>query len=159
MKIEIDVPAQKLTLLDDAGGVVRRYDVSTAANGVGEQDGSNCTPRGRHIVRAKIGAGASLGTVFRGRRPTGEVWSQALHEKNPGKDWMLTRILWLSGCEPGFNRLGPVDTMRRMVYIHGSADTAPMGVPKSHGCIRMRNDDVAELFDLVPAYTEVDIRA
>ena len=159
MKIEIDVPTQKLTLLDDDGAVVRSYEISTAANGVGEESGSNCTPRGRHIVRAKIGAGAPLRAVFRGRRPTGEVWSQALHEKNPGKDWMLTRILWLSGREPGFNRLGPVDTMRRMVYIHGSADTAPMGVPGSHGCIRMRNADVAELFDLVPPYTGVNIKA
>ena len=159
MKIEIDVPTQKLTLLDDGGAVVRSYEISTAANGVGEESGSNCTPRGRHIVRAKIGAGAPLRAVFRGRRPTGEVWSQALHEKNPGKDWMLTRILWLSGREPGFNRLGPVDTMRRMVYIHGSADTAPMGVPGSHGCIRMRNADVAELFDLVPPYTGVNIKA
>ena len=159
MKIEIDVPAQALTLFDDAGKVVRRFSVSTATNGVGEENGTNCTPRGRHIVRARIGAGLPMRTVFRGRRPTGEVWSPGLHEQFPGRDWMLTRLLWLSGCEPGKNRLGSVDTMRRYVYIHGTADLEPMGVPGSHGCVRMRNEDVAEFFDLVPPYTPVEIRA
>jgi L,D-transpeptidase YbiS len=159
MKIDIDVRTQTLTVLDDAGAVLRRYLVSTGANGVGEQYGSNCTPRGRHIVRAKIGAGQPLRTVFRGRRPTGEIWTPELHTQHPGRDWMLTRLLWLSGCEPGFNRLGKVDTMRRMVYIHGASDVAPMGVPGSHGCIRMRNEEVVELFDLVPPYTLVEIRA
>lgn len=158
MRIEIDVPAQMLTLLDDAGKVVRSYPVSTAANGLGEQTGSNCTPRGRHIVRAKIGAGQPMRAVFRGRRPTGEIWSPELHAKFPGRDWMLTRLLWLSGTERGRNRLGNVDTMRRYIYIHGSADLAPLGVPGSHGCVRMRNEDVVELFDLVPPYTEVEIR-
>jgi len=158
VKIEIDIPAQMLVLLDDEGAVVRSYPVSTAASGLGEDEGSNRTPRGRHIVRAKIGAGLPLRTVFRGRRPTGEVWSPELHEKFPGRDWMLTRLLWLSGCELGKNRLGKVDTMRRYVYIHGSPDLEPMGVPGSHGCVRMRNDGVAELFDLVPPYTPVEIR-
>ena len=153
------MPAQTLTLRDDAGKALRTYPVSTAANGVGEQNGSNCTPRGRHIVRAKIGAGQPMRSVFRGRRPTGEIWSPELHAKFPGRDWMLTRLLWLSGCEPGRNRLGKVDTMRRFIYIHGSADLAPVGVPGSHGCVRMRNEDVVELFDLVPPYTEVEIRA
>ena len=100
-------------------------------------------------MRAKIGVGQPLNAVFVRRRPTGEIWSPALHARDPGRDWMLTRLLWLSGCEPGFNRLGDVDTMRRMIYIHGSADSAEMGVPGSHGCVRMRNPDVAELFDLV----------
>ena len=159
MRIEVDVAAQTLTLFDAAGEAVRRYRVSTAANGVGELEGSNCTPRGRHIVRAKIGAGRPLRTVFRGRRPTGEMWTPELHAQHPKRDWMLTRILWLSGCEPGFNRLGNVDTMRRFVYIHGAPDLAPMGVPGSHGCVTMKNDDVAELFDLVPPYTPVDIHA
>ena len=159
MKIDIDVPAQTLTLLDDSAKVVRRYLVSTGKNGVGEQNGSHCTPRGRHIVRAKIGGGHPLRTVFRGRRPTGEVWTPQLHAAHPGRDWMLTRILWLSGCEPGFNRLGTLDSMRRFIYIHGAPDSAPMGDPGSHGCVRMRNDEVVELFDLVPAYIPVEIRA
>lgn len=159
MKIEIDVPSQTLVLLDDEGETLRRYSVSTGKAGVGEQSASNQTPRGRHIVRAKIGAGLPLRTVLRGRRPTGEVWSPELHALHPGRDWMLTRILWLSGCEPGFNRLGLVDTMRRFVYIHGAPDLAPMGVPGSHGCVRMRNEEVIELFDLVPTYTAVEIHA
>ena len=154
MKILIDVPRQELVLSNG-----KRYAVSTAKNGPGEKNGSFCTPRGRHVVRAKIGAGQPLGAVFVRRRPTGEVWTPELHAKYPGRDWMLTRILWLSGCEPGFNRLGGVDTMRRMIYIHGAPDSAEMGKPGSHGCVRMRNRDVAELFELVPPYTPVEIRA
>ena len=158
MKIEIDVPAQTLSLLDGQGKVLRTYSVSTAKNGVGEKNGSFCTPRGQHIVRAKIGAGRPLGTVFVRRRPTGEVWSPELHAQYPGRDWMLTRLLWLSGCEVGRNRLGDVDTMRRYIYIHGSPDTAAMGTPGSIGCVRMRNSDIAELFELVPIYAPVLIK-
>ena len=159
MQILIDIPSQTLSLLGDDGACIRRYSVSTARNGAGEASGSFCTPRGRHIIRARIGAGAPIGAAFRGRRPTGEVWTPALAAANPGRDWILTRILWLSGTEPGFNRLGEVDSMRRYIYIHGTPDTEPMGVPLSIGCVRMRNRDVAELFELVPAGTPVDIRA
>jgi lipoprotein-anchoring transpeptidase ErfK/SrfK len=158
-RIRISIPAQTLALLDEGGRMVREYAVSTAANGPGERRGSHCTPRGRHVVRAKIGAGAAPNSVFVGRRPTGEVWSPDLAAQHPGRDWILTRILWLSGCERGFNRLGEVDTMRRYIYIHGSPDTVPMGVPGSIGCVRMRNADIVELFDLVPAGTLVDIVA
>lgn len=157
MHIRISLPQQSLELRNDRGDLLRRYAVSTATNGAGEVQGSNCTPRGRHIVRARIGAGAAPNTVFRGRRPTGEIWSPALAMEHPGRDWILTRILWLSGTEPGRNRLGAVDTMRRYIYLHGSPDTASMGIPGSIGCIRMRNPDIVELFDLVPAYTRVDI--
>ena len=159
MRILIDIPSQTLSLLGDDGACIRRYSVSTARNGAGEASGSFCTPRGRHIIRARIGAGAPIGAAFRGRRPTGEVWTPELAAANPGRDWILTRILWLSGTEPGFNRLGEVDSMRRYIYIHGTPDTEPMGVPLSIGCVRMRNRDVAELFELVPAGTAVDIRA
>jgi lipoprotein-anchoring transpeptidase ErfK/SrfK len=157
MKIEIEVPAQTL-VLKEGQQTLRTYSVSTAKNGVGEKNGSFCTPRGRHIVRAKIGAGQPLNAVFVRRRPTGEVWSPELHAQYPGRDWMLTRILWLSGCEPGRNRMGDVDTMRRFIYLHGSPDTAEMGKPGSIGCVRMRNRDIAELFELAPPYTEVYIR-
>lgn len=157
MKIEIHLKTQTLTLLDDDGRVLRCYPVSTAVNGPGEQAGSFCTPRGRHVVRARIGAGQPLGAVFRARRPTGEIYTPELGEAEPGRDWILTRILWLSGKEPGFNRLGACDTMRRYIYIHGTPDEGFVQAPSSHGCIRMRNADVAELFDLVPPYTEVDI--
>jgi lipoprotein-anchoring transpeptidase ErfK/SrfK len=151
--IRIDLKKQELTFQG------KTYSVSTAKNGPGEKNGSFCTPRGRHIVRAKIGAGQPLGTVFVRRRPTGEVWTPALHAKYPGRDWMLTRILWLSGCERGFNRLGDVDTMRRYIYIHGAPDSAEMGRPGSIGCVRMRNRDIVELFDRVAPYTPVEISA
>ncbi|HLU76431.1 MAG TPA: L,D-transpeptidase [Burkholderiales bacterium] len=157
MRIEISIPEQRLTLYGDGGEAVKTYAVSTASKGAGEKQGSHCTPRGRHIIRAKIGAGAPLDTVFVGRRPTGEIYTPELGARFPDRDWILTRILWLSGCEPGFNRLGDVDTMRRYIYIHGAPDSAPMGVPGSIGCVRMHNRDLVELFDLVPAGTPVFI--
>lgn len=125
--------------------------VSTARNGVGEQNGSGCTPRGLHRVRARIGDGLPRGAVLRGRRWTGEIWSPELHARYPGRDWILSRILWLSGEEPGVNRLGPVDTFRRYIYLHGTPDSEPMGVPLSHGCVRLRNADLIDLFSRVPA--------
>ena len=151
--IHIDLETQQLTFRG------RTYVVSTSSKGAGEKNGSFCTPRGSHIVRAKIGAGQPLGAVFVRRRPTGEVWTPELHERYPGRDWILTRILWLSGREPGRNRLGDVDTMRRYIYIHGCPDSAELGKPGSIGCVRMRNRDVAELFELVAPYTAVNITA
>src|SRR5882672_11480230 len=155
--IIVQVPAQTLELFD-GGSLFRRYVVSTSDRGTGEENGSFCTPRGRHLVRARIGAGAPLNTVFVKRRPTGEVYTPQLAARFPGRDWILTRILWLSGREPGFNRLGEVDTMRRYIYLHGSPDSAEMGKPGSIGCVRMRNRDIVELFDLVPPYTPVEIK-
>lgn len=157
MKLLISVARQRLVVFSEHGEVLCEYPVSTAKAGVGEMSGSYQTPRGRHRIRAKIGVGQPVNSVFVGRRPTGEVWTPELYAAFPGRDWILTRILWLSGCEPGRNRLGCVDTMRRYVYIHGSPDTAQMGVPGSHGCIRMRNADMVELFDRVPCYSEVEI--
>ena len=156
-RIEISIAEQSLMLLPDGGRELRRYSVSTSRNGAGELEGSLCTPRGVHVVRAKIGAGQPFNAAFRGRRPTGEIWTPELGERFPGRDWILTRILWLSGCEVGKNRLGKVDTMRRYIYIHGSPDTVPMGKPGSIGCIRMRNHDIVDLFDRVPAGTPVNI--
>ncbi len=158
MKLIVSVAAQTLQLIDQNDTVLRQYPVSTAHAGVGEISGSYQTPRGPHIIRAKIGADQPANSVFVRRRPTGEMWTPALAEAFPGRDWILTRILWLSGCQPGHNRLGCVDTMRRYVYIHGSPDTAEMGRPGSHGCVRMRNADIIELFNLVPCYAAVDIR-
>lgn len=140
-----------------AGRLLVSYPVSTALNGPGELSGSNCTPRGLHEVRARIGADLPLNAVLRGRRWTGEVWSEALHAQFPERDWILSRILWLSGREPGFNRLGKVDSMRRYIYIHGTPDAEPMGVPRSHGCVRMRNADLLELFPRVPVHCAVRI--
>jgi len=153
--LRVSLATQTLALLR-AGVVTKTYSVSTSKHGAGELQGSFKTPRGRHVVRAKIGAGAP-NAVFRGRRLTGEIYSEELRRANPDRDWILTRILWLSGKEIGKNRLGSVDTMRRYIYIHGAPDSEPMGVPGSIGCIRMANGDLAELFDLVPAGTVVDI--
>ena len=156
MHIHVSIANQTLTLVDQ-NGQQTRWPVSTAANGPGEAEGSNCTPRGRHVIRARIGAGEPLNAVFVARRPTGEVYTPALAAAHPGRDWILTRILWLSGCEPGRNRLGSVDSMRRFIYIHGTPDTEPMGVARSHGCVRMRNADVMDLFDRVPVGCPVTI--
>jgi lipoprotein-anchoring transpeptidase ErfK/SrfK len=156
-RIEVRISSQSLDLLDDAGVLIRRYRVSTSKNGAGELNGSYCTPRGRHVIRAKIGAGQPPNTVFVERRPTGEMYTPDLAGRFPGRDWILTRILWLSGGEPGFNRLGQVDTMRRYIYIHGSPDSVEMGRPGSIGCVRMHNSDVIDLFDRVKVGTKVEI--
>lgn len=132
--------------------------VSTARNGVGERANSECTPRGWHVIRAKIGAGLPANAVLVSRRPTGEIYSPQLRAAFPGRDWILTRILWLSGLERGRNRLGDVDTMRRYIYIHGCPDEDPIGVPGSRGCVKMHNEDIVTLFDLVPAGSRVLIR-
>jgi len=155
--IEVSIPGQRLRLFEGER-VLMDVRVSTAVNGPGEREGSECTPRGWHRIRAKIGQGCPENTVFRGRRPTGEIYTPELARENPKRDWILTRILWLSGLEPGKNRLGNVDTMRRYVYIHGCPDEHPMGVPSSHGCVKMRNRELVELFDQVEAGTRVLIR-
>ncbi len=147
-RLYINIPQQRLVFYED-DRLLLESRISTAANGVGEKNGSGCTPRGKHIIRAKIGAGLPENSVFVGRRPTGEHYNETLAETFPGRDWVLTRILWLSGCELGHNRLGNVDTMRRYIYIHGCPDTLAMGKPASHGCIRMRNDDIITLFDRI----------
>jgi lipoprotein-anchoring transpeptidase ErfK/SrfK len=157
MHIEISISQQTLTLFDEFGGVKAKYLVSTAANGTGCIKNSGCTPLGAHIIRAKIGANAPENAVFVGRRFTGEICTPELMAQFPARDWILTRILWLSGKEPGKNRLGDVDTMQRYIYIHGSPDSAEMGKVGSHGCVRMRNKDIVELYDLVAVGTAVVI--
>ncbi|MFA7095072.1 MAG: L,D-transpeptidase [Gammaproteobacteria bacterium] len=152
--VHVEIPRQRLRLLE-GGRVVVEYPVSTAKNGPGERRGSECTPRGWHVIRAKIGAGCPINTVFVGRRPTGEIYTPALRERYPERDWILTRILWLSGLEPGRNRLGEVDTMRRYIYIHGCPDEEEVGVPGSHGCVRMHNLALVDLFDRVTVGTRV----
>lgn len=155
MPIRLQLSLAQQLLRVHGAGADRCYTVSTARTGAGEQSGSGCTPRGLHYIRACIGAGMPSGTVFVGRRPTGETYTPALAEQYPQRDWILSRILWLCGCEPGVNRGGNVDTQRRFIYIHGTPDTEPMGVPLSHGCIRMRNSDLIELFDLVVPGTDI----
>ena len=155
MRIEISIKKQTLILFDNFGGFKAKYTISTAANGVGSEKDSCRTPLGQHIIRAKIGAEAAPDTVFVGRRATGEICTPELMEQFGNRDWILTRILWLSGKEVGFNRLGNVDTMQRYIYIHGTPESTEMGKIGSHGCVRMRNADIIELFDLVEAGTPV----
>ena len=147
--------SEQLMFVYKNGQLTVQYPISTAKNGAGEIENSECTPRGLHIIRAKIGQSAVPNSVFVGRRETGEIYTESLLDQFPGRDWILTRILWLSGLEPGKNRSGNVDTMRRYVYIHGTPDSIPMGRPGSRGCVRMRNQDIIALFDGVPAYAKV----
>lgn len=155
-RIRIHLEAQRLDLL--AHGVTHAsWPISSARNGPGQIVDSGCTPLGLHRIRIRIGDGCPLNTVFVGRRPTGEVYVPELADQHPGRDWILTRILWLAGCEPGRNRGGQVDTLRRYIYIHGTPDSEPMGEPLSHGCVRMRNLDLVTLFDQVRAGDLVEI--
>ena len=161
--IDISVSEQRLraySCAEDTRALKAPFEVSIASakNGVGQQFGSECTPLGEHRIRAKIGAGVAENTVFIGRRPTGEIYSPELNKQYPNRDWILTRILWLCGNETGFNRGGSVDTQRRFVYIHGAPDSHAMGVPSSHGCIKMRNSDIITLFDQVALGATVTIR-
>ncbi len=153
-RVRISITRQLLELVRGEE-VICRYAVSTAQAGPGEANGSGRTPRGRHYIRACIGGDQPVGAVFVARRPTGEVYSPELAAHYPERDWILSRILWLCGLEKGFNRGGERDTQRRYIYIHGTPDTEPMGLPRSHGCIRMRNADLIELFDQVQPGTPV----
>lgn len=154
VSIRIDIGSQILEMRT-GGQVQRTWPVSTASNGAGERNGSECTPRGRHVIHARIGDGAEIGTVFVARRPTGEIYSRQLARQYPERDWILTRILWLAGTEPGRNLHGEVDTERRYIYIHGCPDEVKIGVPGSHGCIRMHNEAIVDLFDRVKVATGV----
>lgn len=156
-RLEVSVVHQELVALSASDEVIFQASVATAKNGVGQQTGSECTPLGSHRVRAKIGHNVRHNTVFVGRRPTGEIYSEALALKHPNRDWILTRIMWLCGNEKGLNRGGQVDTQRRYIYIHGAPDSHKMGTPSSHGCIKMHNVDLVALFDLVTVGTNVII--
>lgn len=154
--IEVNISKQILSLFEGTD-VIKQYTISTAKNGPGEQMDSECTPRGQHLIREKIGAGFEANTVFVGRQATGELYHPELREQFPDRDWILTRILWLSGCEAGRNKGGNVDSYDRYIYIHGGPDDVAMGIPGSRGCVRMRNQDMIELFDLVEIETDVNI--
>ena len=154
--LRVSIPSQTLELIEN-GVVTKTYPVSTAKNGPGERKGSGCTPRGWHIIRAKIGGNTPVNAVFVGRRWTGEIYNEALQAKHPERDWILSRILWLGGLEPSFNRYGEVDTAWRYIYIHGSPDHGVTGIPQSHGCVRMRNAELLDLFGRVGVGTNVFI--
>ncbi len=158
----IDI-AQQTLILYQHNKKMAQYTVSTAKNGIGSRQDSGCTPLGKHLIAKKIGASEPINTVFIGRVPTGEIYDAELGKQHPDRDWILSRILWLSGMEEGVNKgsnsQGGCDTYQRYIYIHGTPDSEPMGVPLSHGCIRMRNEDIIELFDQVEAGTLVVITA
>lgn len=158
--LQVSISQQTLTVYQ-YGKLRQRYQVSTAKNGIGSREGSGCTPLGRHVIAQKIGADAAYNTVFVGRVPTGEIYSAALAQAYPQRDWILTRIMWLAGCEEGVNKgcntEGVCDTFQRYIYIHGTPDNEPMDSPLSHGCVRMRNADIIKLFDMVAEGSVVDI--
>ena len=156
-RLRVSISRQEMVATHDSAIAEERFRISTAKNGVGQESGSECTPLGSHRIRAKIGANAPTGSVFVGRRLTGEVYTEVLAEQHPGRDWILTRIMWLCGNETGLNRLGSVDTQRRYIYIHGCPDSHELGKPSSHGCIKMYNKDIERLFDLVEIGCHVDI--
>ncbi|PPD31682.1 MAG: hypothetical protein CTY19_13225 [Methylomonas sp.] len=158
VQLDIDISVQQLRVLEN-GCELRRYPVSTAKNGPGQLKGSECTPTGWHRVRAKIGANAPINSVFVGRRPTGEIYTPQLAVAHPQRDWILSRILWLGGLEPGHNRYGNVDSTWRYIYIHGCPDNLMQAIPASHGCIRMLNADVIELFEAIPVGCRVLIHS
>jgi L,D-transpeptidase YbiS len=144
----VDTREQELSLIS-GGNILNKYCISTGIKGLGEDNGSGQTPRGWHCIRAKIGAGMPMKSVFVGRRPTGEICTPQLYQQYPDRDWILSRILWLSGLEPGINRLSQVDSFRRYIYLHGCADEASLGKPVSGGCIRMANIAIMDLFEQV----------
>lgn len=154
--IEVNIGSQTL-LLKSGGEIIKSYTVSTARNGPGEKQHSECTPRGLHVIAEKIGADCKPDTVFVARQQTGEFFTPELRQLFPDRDWIITRILWLAGCEPGLNQGGDVDTYQRCIYIHGAPDDVTMGEPGSRGCIRMRNSDVIELFDLTDVGMKITV--
>ena len=156
-RISVSVSEQMMQAYSAANESVFEAQISTAKNGTGSLNGSECTPLGEHRIRAKIGSEQSENTVFIGRRPSGEIYTHYLSAQHPSRDWILSRILWLCGNQLGVNRGGQIDTQRRYIYIHGAPDSHAMGLPSSHGCIKMRNSDIIQLFEQVAIGTIVNI--
>lgn len=142
--------AKQILEFINQGKIIFTAPVSTALKGFGEVEGSEQTPRGWLQVSEKMGEGLPINSVFVGRKATGEIYNEVLAAKHPERDWILTRILWLSGLEAH-----NANSKERYIYVHGTPDINPMGVPLSHGCIRMRNGDILKLFDLVNVGTKV----
>ena len=155
-RLEVDIARQLLRTFHHSREL-HCYQVSTARNGAGEMIDSERTPRGTHEIAEKIGADCPPNTVFVARCATGEIYDAQFAAHHPGRDWILTRILWLAGRDHGYNSGGERDTKARYIYIHGTPDSTCLGAPGSRGCIRMRNTDIIELFDAVAVGTRVDI--
>ncbi|MDO5650605.1 MAG: L,D-transpeptidase [Moraxella sp.] len=162
VRVLIDISQQCLKLFD-GGVLLSAYPISSAKNGIGQLINSGCTPLGRHRICQKIGDDLPMNAVLVGRAFTGEIYDESLASQHPQRDWILTRILRLAGVEDGVNK-GEIngvscDSCERYIYIHGTPDSEPMGVPRSHGCIRMRNADVLALYAQVSVGTAVEIVA
>lgn len=155
--IIVSVDKQELSLFDD-DVLITCYPIATAKNGTGQIEGSECTPLGLHSISEKIGDKAEVNSVFVGRKFTEEIYTEEMAKLQPGRDWILTRILWLQGEEEGFNKGGECDTKSRYIYIHGCPDSHQMQIPSSHGCIKMRNTDMIELYNSVSVGNKVVIR-
>jgi hypothetical protein len=145
----VSIDGQTVSLFED-NKLVREFPCSTSRFGIGQKEGSNCTPLGLHRVVEKIGAGHKAGTVFKGRKAVGHTSQPEFADAK-----ITTRILWLEGLEPGFNRGGNVDSHARYIYIHGTADQVSIGKPTSCGCIHLADADLIPLYDLLPAGTLV----
>lgn len=153
----VDASAQELQLIEQ-GRVTRSWIISTAEAGIGSQSGSNKTPLGVHRVAKKYGDGEPLGMILKARQVTGRIAPILTAPGARSKaDNVTTRILWLDGLEPGLNKGGKVDSFKRYIYIHGTDEEGRLGQPASHGCVRMKNRDVVELFDRVGVDTLVVI--
>lgn len=150
----VDISSQRLCHFRH-GNLRKCYPVSTSRFGIGSVAGSNRTPLGMHYVRRRIGGDASSGSIFRGRVNIGKIASIEGRPRATGKDYVTSRIMWLSGLDQGLNKGPGVDSYSRYIYIHGTHEEGLIGRPASHGCIRMRNADVIELFDQIPLKTLV----
>ncbi len=155
--IIVSVTEQKLLLVKN-GEVSKTYPVSSSVYGIGNKAGSNQTPLGTHTISERFGDGAEPGTIFRSRGNTGKIATIYTDKTDSDDDLVTTRIMWLQGMEPGANKGHGIDSHARYIYIHGTQEEGLIGEPASHGCIRMKNQDVIELFNSVPQGTFVEIQ-
>ena len=153
----VEVTQQKLYVVKEEK-VIRTYPISTSKYGIGNEDGSNKTPVGTHRIYEKVGEGVKIGTIFKARISTGRIANISHDSTDVEQDFIITRIMCLEGLEPGVNKGKGIDSCDRRIYIHGTPEEGLIGTPASHGCIRMKNDDVVELFDLVKIGTLVEIK-
>ena len=152
----VAIEAQRLYLMQD-GRLLKAYPVSTSAFGPGAQEGSNQTPLGLHQIKQKIGENEPEGMIFKARKPTGRMANIIAEPRDVPEDDVTTRIMWLDGMEPGVNQGGKVDSYKRYIYIHGTPEEGLIGRPASHGCVRMLNADVVDVFNKLPEGTLVYI--
>ena len=155
--ILVDISQQRLFVLDNRGTLIVSYPISSSHFGEGQVENSFKTPLGKHVIKQKIGSDASKNIIFKERINTGRYAEIHHTDYDSDEDHVTSRILWLEGLEEGFNKGGNVDSFNRYIYIHGTPEEGLIGKKASHGCIRMFNHDVIELYDLVQEGTKVNI--